>query len=67
MQSANIKYGVDNVVRGLPYITSTVGAGWGSPKSRHKEQGCVNYVCDKGDGVKKSEHFANADVIYGSP
>ena len=40
-----------------------VGGG-GSPKSRWKEQGCMNYVCDKGEGVNKSENVA--DVIYGS-
>ena len=44
-------------------MTSTVGGG--SLISRQKEQSCVNYVCDRGEGVKKSEHFV--DVIYGSP
>ena len=28
--------------------------GGGPQKSRQKEQGCVNYVCDKEEGVKKS-------------
>ena len=40
-------------------MTSTVGGG--SLISRQKEQSCVNYVCDRGEGVKKSEHFV--DVI----
>ena len=44
-------------------MTSTVGGG--SLISRQKEQSCVNYVCDKGEGVKKSDRFV--DVIYGSP
>ena len=29
-------------------MTSAVGGGRGSPKSRQKERGCMNYVCDKG-------------------
>ena len=48
-------------------MTSTVGGGRGSPKSRQKEQNQLISVCDKGrrEGVKKSEFFA--EVIYGSP
>ena len=34
------------VRRGLPYMTSAVGGG--SPKSRQKNRGCVNYLRDKG-------------------
>ena len=34
--------------RGLPYMTSAVVGGEGSPKSRQKERGCANSVCDKG-------------------
>ena len=52
-------------VRGLPYMMSAVGGGRGSPKSRQKERGCMNYVRDKGGRVKKSEYFA--DVIHGRP
>ena len=33
-------------------MTSAVGGGRGSPKSRQKEHGCLNSVCDKGGGVK---------------
>ena len=51
-------------VGGLPDMTSAMGGGRGSPKSRRKERGCVNYVHDRGKGVKKFEHFA--DIIYGS-
>ena len=45
-------------------MTSGVGGGWGSPKSRQKEQNQL--ICDsaRGVGVKKSENVA--DVIYGS-
>ena len=43
-------------------MTSALEGGRGSPKSRQKERGCVNYVHDNGGGVKKSEIFA--DVIY---
>ena len=42
-------------------MTSAVGGGGGSSKSREKEQGCVNSVRDQ--GVQKSEIY----VIYGSP
>ena len=45
-------------------MTSTVGGGRGSPKSRQKEQNQLICDSDKG-GVNKSENFA--DVIYGSP
>ena len=44
-------------------MTSAVGGG--SPKSRQKEQNQLIFDRDKGEGVKKSEKFA--DVIYGSP
>ena len=45
-------------------MTSTVQ--WvGSPKSRQKEQNQLICDSDRGEGVKKSEIFA--DVIYGSP
>ena len=47
-------------------MTSAVGGGRGSPKSREKEQNQL--ICDSdkgGEGVKKSEIFA--DVIYGNP
>ena len=54
-----------SVVRGLPYMTSAVGGGGGSPKSRRKEQNQLICDSDKGEGVNKSENFA--DVIYGSP
>ena len=46
-------------------MTSAVGGGRGSPKSRPKEQNHLISVCDKGGRGKKSENFAN--VIYGSP
>ena len=49
---------------GLPYMTSAVGGGRGSPKNRQKEQSQLIFDSDKG-GVKKSENFV--DVIYGSP
>ena len=52
-------------VGALPYMTSTMSGGRGSPKSRQKERGCVNYVRDKRGGVEKSGNFA--DVINGSP
>ena len=41
-------------------MTSAVGGG-GSPKSRQKEQNPLICDSDKGEGVKKSEKFA--DVI----
>ena len=45
-------------------MTSAVGGGRGSPKSRQKEQNQL--ICDSNKGeVKKSENFA--DIIYGSP
>ena len=51
---------------GLPYMTSAVGGGGGSPKSRQNEQNQLIYVCDKGEeGVKKFENFV--DVVYGCP
>ena len=37
----------------------------GSPNSRQKEQNQLTFLCDKEEGVKKSEKFA--DVMYGSP
>ena len=46
-------------------MTSAVGGGRGSPKSRQKEQNQLICDSDKGAGVKNSEYFA--DVIYGSP
>ena len=52
-------------VSGLPYMMYTAGGGRGFPKSRQKERCCVNSVRDRGEGVNKSENFA--DVIYGSP
>ena len=56
----------DSDTRGLPYMTSAGGGGGrGSPKSRRKEQNQLICYSDKGEGVKKSENFA--DVIYGSP
>ena len=36
--------------RGHTYMASAVGGGRGSPKSRRKERGCMNTVCDKGGG-----------------
>ena len=56
------RYGREPVSRlwGLPYMTSAVGRGRGSTKSRRKEQNLL--ICY---GDKKSETFA--DVIYGSP
>ena len=39
--------------------------GRGSPKNRQKELDCVNYVRDRGEGVKIQEIFA--DVVYGNP
>ena len=47
------------IVWGLPYMMSALGGGRGSPKSRLKEQGCVNSVQDKGGGVQKSENCAD--------
>ena len=44
-------------------MTSAVGGVRGSPKSRRKEQNQL--ICDREEGVKKSENFA--DVIDGSP
>ena len=46
-------------------MTSVVDGGRGSPKSRRKEKNQLICDSDKGEGVKKSENFA--DVIYGSP
>ena len=43
-------------------MTSTVGGGGGSRKSRWKEQNQL--ICNSGRGGKKSDNFA--DVIYGS-
>ena len=40
-------------------MTSALQGGRGSQKSRQKERGCVNYVPDKGEGVEKSEKFAD--------
>ena len=41
-------------VRGLPYMTSTVGGGGGSPKSRQKDQNQLISVHDReGGGVKR--------------
>ena len=42
------------LVRGLPYLTSTVVGRGRSTRSRRKERGCVNSVRDKGEGVQKS-------------
>ena len=42
-------------------MTSALGGGGVSPKNRQKNLGWVNCLCDKGEGVKKSEYFA--DVI----
>ena len=53
------------VLGGHTYMTSAVGGGGRSPRSRQKERGCVNYVRDKRGGVEKSGNFA--DVINGSP
>ena len=39
----------------------------GSPKSRQRERGCVNSVYDKGEGVKKSEFFADDKYILKPP
>ena len=44
-------------------MTSAVEGG--SPKSRQKEQNQLIFDSDRGEGVQKSETFA--DVIYGSP
>ena len=38
--------------------------GGGSPKSREKEQGCVNSVPDKRERGEKSENFV--DVMHGT-
>ena len=46
---------------GHTYMTSALGGGGASPKNRQKNLGWVNCLCDKGEGVKKSEYFA--DVI----
>ena len=54
-------------VRGLPYMTYTLKGGGGrSPKSRQKERGCANSVCDKGGGGQKIRKF-DVIVIYGRP
>ena len=45
-------------------MMSAVGGGGGSPKSRQKEQHQLICDSDRGEGVKKSENFA--DAIYGS-
>ena len=47
-----IKQLVHEGLRGLPYMTSAVGGGGGSPKSRQKEQNQL--ICDtdkRGEGV----------------
>ena len=50
------------IIWGLTYITSTLGGGGESAKSRQKEQGNVNSVIYKGrEGTKISDFFA--DVI----
>ena len=51
-------------IRGLPYMTSVVGGGRGSPKSRQNEQNQMICDSDRGGGEKNSEKFA--DNIYGS-
>ena len=42
------------ITRGHTYMTSAVGGGGGSPKSRQKELGCVNSVCDRGERGSKN-------------
>ena len=59
---ARARDGAERGLRGLPYMTSTVGGG-GSPKSRQEEQNQL--ICDSDSGVKNSDNFAG--VIYGSP
>ena len=56
---------VSSEIRGLPYMTSSLEGGGGPPKADKSELGCVNSVGDRGEGVIKSELFA--DVIYESP
>ena len=50
-------------LRGLPYMTSALGGGGGSQKSRQKEQNQLISAHDK--GIKKSKNVS--DVINGSP
>ena len=47
--SARMEY-----IMGHTYMTSGVGGAWGegSPKSRQKERGCMNYVRHKGGGAR---------------
>ena len=44
-------------------MKSTVG-GWvgGLPKKQTKEQGCVNSVCDKGEGVQIPTSYMEAPL-----
>ena len=42
------------LLRGLPYMTSAVSGGRGSPKSRQKKHNQLICDSDKGDGVKKN-------------
>ena len=56
-------------LRGLPYMTSAVGRGRGSPKSRRKEQNQLICDLDKGGGGQKIQKICgqSPDIIYGSP
>ena len=45
------------------YDVRSGGGEGGPPKSRQKEQGCMNSVCERGEGAKKSENFADAISI----
>ena len=51
--------------RGLPYMTSALEGGRGVPKQQTKGTKSADFLRDKGEGVKKSENFA--DVMDGSP
>ena len=50
------------VLGGHTYMTSAVGGGGRAPRSRQKERGCVNYVRDKGKGVKKIRELCGRHI-----
>ena len=54
----------DKCAKGASIFDVRSGRGMGSPKIRLKERCCINSVHYKGEGVQKSETFA--DVTYGS-
>ena len=43
-------------------MTSAVVGGRGHPKSRGKEQGCINSVCDKGGGSSIIRTFCGRHI-----